>query len=83
MKILPAVVFRGFETTLIRLATRMHIGVHEGFDAHVFADHAENYSPDDNRFDLRPFLQPLDFQRQFAAIDEAVAIAAGTAGAAL
>merc|ERR1712224_595496 len=38
--------------------------------------HAENYSPDDNRFDLRPFLQPLDFQRQFAAIDDAVAAAA-------
>jgi len=38
--------------------------------------HAENYSPDDNRFDLRPFLQPLDFTRQFAAIDAAVATAA-------
>lgn len=38
--------------------------------------HAENYSPDDNRFDLRPFLQPLDFQRQFEAIDKAVATAA-------
>merc|ERR1719369_2009211 len=23
--------------------------------------HAENYSPDDNRFDLRPFLQPATF----------------------
>ena len=42
--------------------------------------HAENYSPDDNRFDLRPFLQPLDFERQFAAIDAAVeAAAAATA----
>ena len=38
--------------------------------------HAENYSPDDNRFDLRPFLQPLGFERQFAAIDAAVAAAA-------
>ena len=38
--------------------------------------HAENYSPDDNRFDLRPFLQPLDFKRQFAAIDDAVKVAA-------
>ena len=37
--------------------------------------HAENYSPDDNRFDLRPFLQPLSFERQFAAIDAAVAAA--------
>ena len=35
--------------------------------------HAENYSPDDNRFDLRPFLQPADFDMQFAAIDAAVA----------
>ena len=43
------------------------------------ADHAENYSPDDNRFDLRPFLQPLDFERQFAAIDKAVCAAAAAA----
>lgn len=34
--------------------------------------HAENYSPDDNRFDLRPFLFPADFSAQFAAIDEIV-----------
>ena len=26
--------------------------------------HAENYSPDDNRYDLRPFLQPLSFSVQ-------------------
>jgi NAD+ synthase (glutamine-hydrolysing) len=32
--------------------------------------HAENYSPDDNRFDLRPFLFPSAFEAQFAAIDE-------------
>ena len=38
--------------------------------------HAENYSPDDNRFDLRPFLQPAAFDAQFAAIDAAVAAAA-------
>jgi NAD+ synthase (glutamine-hydrolysing) len=37
--------------------------------------HAENYSPDDNRFDLRPFLCNLKFERQFAAIDAAVAAA--------
>jgi len=37
--------------------------------------HAENYSPDDNRFDLRPFLQNLRFERQFAAIDAAVKVA--------
>lgn len=36
------------------------------------AYHAENYSPDDNRFDLRPFLYNTDWQRQFAAIDAAV-----------
>jgi len=34
--------------------------------------HAENYSPDDNRYDLRPFLQPASFDMQFAAIDAAV-----------
>ena len=31
--------------------------------------HAENYSPDDNRFDLRPFLYRVDFKCQFDAID--------------
>lgn len=35
--------------------------------------HAENYSPDDNRFDLRPFLCPTQFEVQFGAIDELVA----------
>merc|ERR1712137_349228 len=34
--------------------------------------HAENYSPDDNRFDLRPFLFPAQFDHQFAAIDDLV-----------
>ncbi|GAA6035581.1 hypothetical protein JCM8097_004912 [Rhodosporidiobolus ruineniae] len=32
--------------------------------------HAEAYSPDDNRYDLRPFLYPAKFQWQFRAIDE-------------
>ena len=41
--------------------------------------HAENYSPDDNRFDLRPFLQPASFDAQFAAIDAAVQSAKGGA----
>ncbi|BGP56681.1 hypothetical protein JCM8202_001299 [Rhodotorula sphaerocarpa] len=31
--------------------------------------HAEAYSPDDNRYDLRPFLYPAKFQWQFRAID--------------
>lgn len=31
--------------------------------------HAENYSPDDNRFDLRPFLYNARWTRQFRAID--------------
>merc|ERR1719330_998879 len=35
--------------------------------------HAENYSPDDNRFDLRPFLQCASFDAQFDAVDRAVA----------
>jgi hypothetical protein len=34
--------------------------------------HAENYSPDDNRFDLRPFLYPAHFSRQFRSISEQV-----------
>jgi NAD+ synthase (glutamine-hydrolysing) len=33
------------------------------------AYHAEQYSPDDNRFDLRPFLYPTAWVRQFAEID--------------
>lgn len=33
------------------------------------AYHAESYSPDDNRFDLRQFLYPTRWSRQFAAID--------------
>ena len=36
------------------------------------AYHAEAYSPDDNRFDLRPFLYNIAWPRQFAAIDKAV-----------
>jgi NAD+ synthase (glutamine-hydrolysing) len=34
--------------------------------------HAENYSPDDNRHDLRPFLIPVAYDEQFAAIDQLV-----------
>ena len=34
--------------------------------------HAENYSPDDNRFDLRPFLYPR-FTWQHKIIDQEVA----------
>ena len=37
------------------------------------AYHAESYSPDDNRFDLRQFLYNTRWPRQFAAIDAAVA----------
>ncbi|KDQ51052.1 hypothetical protein JAAARDRAFT_41517 [Jaapia argillacea MUCL 33604] len=35
--------------------------------------HAEQYSPDDNRFDLRPFLYPSRFPWQFRKIDEVAA----------
>ena len=35
------------------------------------AYHAEEYSPDDNRFDLRQFLYP-NWQRQFDSIDAIV-----------
>lgn len=31
--------------------------------------HAEEYSPDDNRFDLRPFLYNTQWTRQFRSID--------------
>ena len=34
--------------------------------------HAESYSPDDNRFDHRPFLYPVGWTAQFRAIDEDV-----------
>ncbi len=33
---------------------------------------AELYSPDDNRFDLRPFLYPIAWSRQFRDIDALV-----------
>ena len=35
--------------------------------------HAEAYSPDDNRFDLRQFLYNTKWTRQFEAIDKLVA----------
>lgn len=35
--------------------------------------HMESYSPDDNRFDLRPFLYPSRFDMQFRKIDDEVA----------
>lgn len=34
--------------------------------------HAESYSPDDNRFDLRPFLYPSRFPWQFGRMNEVV-----------
>ncbi|KAL1696657.1 hypothetical protein GGG16DRAFT_85113 [Schizophyllum commune] len=37
------------------------------------AYHAESYSPDDNRFDLRPFLYPSRFPWQFKKIDDVAA----------
>lgn len=39
------------------------------------AYHAESYSPDDNRFDLRPFLYNASWSWQFRRIDEQVAAA--------
>ncbi|KAL1762695.1 hypothetical protein FB107DRAFT_253116 [Schizophyllum commune] len=38
------------------------------------AYHAESYSPDDNRFDLRPFLYPSRFPWQFKKIDDVAAM---------
>ena len=40
--------------------------------------HAENYSPDDNRFDLRQFLYNTKWPRQFAVIDKLVAASKAT-----
>lgn len=34
--------------------------------------HAENYSPEDNRYDLRPFLYNSSWQWQFSKIDRLV-----------
>lgn len=34
--------------------------------------HAESYSPDDNRFDLRPFLYQTSWEWQFSEIDKEV-----------
>lgn len=36
--------------------------------------HAESYSPDDNRFDHRPFLYPIHWSRDAQCIDEDVAL---------
>jgi len=36
------------------------------------AYHAEAYSPDDNRFDLRPFLYNTRWEHQFEKINELV-----------
>ncbi|EIM86628.1 glutamine-dependent NAD synthetase with GAT domain-containing protein [Stereum hirsutum FP-91666 SS1] len=36
--------------------------------------HAESYSPDDNRFDLRPFLYPSRFPWQFKKIEDVAAL---------
>lgn len=37
------------------------------------AYHAENYSPDDNRFDHRPFLYNVRWARQFSVMDRTAA----------
>jgi NAD+ synthase (glutamine-hydrolysing) len=39
--------------------------------------HAENYSPEDNRFDLRQFLYSISWARQFRAIDDDVELRRG------
>ncbi len=44
----------------------------------LLSDHAEQYSPDDNRFDLRPFLYPSWFG--FRAIEKKLAAMGDTAG---
>jgi NAD+ synthase (glutamine-hydrolysing) len=44
------------------------------------AYHAEGYSPDDNRFDLRQFLYNTAWPRQFAEIDRLAADAEAKEG---
>lgn len=44
--------------------------------------HAESYSPDDNRYDLRPFLYNVGWPRQFGVIDRLVRGAGGAGEAA-
>ena len=44
--------------------------------------HAESYSPDDNRFDLRPFLYNPRWDWQFTAIDRDVQLRGAAAAAA-
>lgn len=41
------------------------------------AYHAESYSPDDNRFDLRPFLYNTTWPWQFCHIDDQVSLTRG------
>lgn len=41
------------------------------------AYHAEGYSPDDNRFDLRQFLYNVNWPRQFAVMNRLVQQASG------
>lgn len=43
------------------------------------AYHAESYSPDDNRFDLRPFLYNTRWSWQFRCIDNQVRFSQETA----
>lgn len=43
------------------------------------AYHAESYSPEDHRFDLRPFLYPVHFSYQFRRIYEVIAQLRGSA----
>lgn len=44
------------------------------------AYHAESYSPDDNRFDLRPFLYNTRWPWQFRCIEDQVGGAAASRG---
>ena len=61
-----------------QVATKVkHFFRHYGINRHKMtvlppAYHAEAYSPDDNRFDLRPFLYNSTWQCQFEMIDREV-----------
>eukprot|EP01065_Artemidia_motanka_P021974 TRINITY_DN26185_c0_g1_i1.p1 TRINITY_DN26185_c0_g1~~TRINITY_DN26185_c0_g1_i1.p1 ORF type:complete len:727 (+),score=191.23 TRINITY_DN26185_c0_g1_i1:60-2240(+) len=56
----------------VKLFWRMHSLNRHKMTTLTPAYHAESYSPDDNRFDLRPFLYRGDWEWQFASIDALV-----------
>ena len=61
----------GFEAVLISFCRCYAINRHK-MTVLTPAYHAEKYSPDDNRYDHRPFLYRANWSWQFRAIDKQV-----------